>query len=42
MHAKYADVVKLDEALAHLAALPDGLFPNLPAGVPAASRKAAE
>jgi maleamate amidohydrolase len=42
MHAKYADVVKLDEVLAHLAGLPDGLFPNLPTGVPTTRRKAAE
>lgn len=35
MHAKYADVVKLDETLAFIAGLPDGLFPNLPTGQPA-------
>ncbi len=34
MHAKYADVVKLDETLGYLAGLPDGLFPNLPTGIP--------
>ncbi len=31
MHAKYADVVRLDEALAHVATLPAGLF-ELPKG----------
>ncbi|MEJ0071465.1 MAG: hypothetical protein WDO24_25040 [Pseudomonadota bacterium] len=34
MHAKYADVVKLDETLAYLATLPDNLYPNLPTGQP--------
>lgn len=34
MQAKYADVVKLDETLAYIAGLPDGLFPNLPSGKP--------
>jgi len=40
MHAKYADVVKLDEALAQIDRLPEGLFPNLPGRV-AAARAAA-
>jgi nicotinamidase-related amidase len=30
MHAKYADVIKLDESLAFIQSLPAGLFPNLP------------
>lgn len=29
MHAKYADVVSLDETLGHVASLPDGLFAGL-------------
>jgi nicotinamidase-related amidase len=33
MHAKYADVVKLDETVSFVKALPDGLF-NLPSGQP--------
>jgi isochorismate hydrolase len=40
MHAKYADVVKLDDALAQIDRLPGGLFPNLPGRV-AAARAAA-
>ncbi len=40
MHAKYADVVKLDETLRYIAGLPDGLFPNLPTGAPKQSRAA--
>jgi nicotinamidase-related amidase len=43
MHAKYADVVTLEETVAYIAGLPAGLFPNLPTGVPApGARKAAE
>jgi maleamate amidohydrolase len=30
MHAKYADVIKLEESLAFIDTLPAGLFPNLP------------
>jgi nicotinamidase-related amidase len=30
MHAKYADVIKLEESLAFIGGLPAGLFPNLP------------
>ncbi|MBC7781158.1 MAG: isochorismatase family protein [Proteobacteria bacterium] len=30
MHAKYADVIKLDEALSFVRTLPEGLFPDLP------------
>jgi nicotinamidase-related amidase len=37
MHAKYADVVKLDETLAYIADLPEGLFANLPSGKPVAT-----
>lgn len=37
MHAKYADVVKLDEAIAFIDGLPEGLF-ELPPGAPAARR----
>jgi len=36
MHAKYADVIKLEESLAFIQSLPAGLFPNLPG----ANRKA--
>ena len=38
MNAKYADVVRLEETLAYIEALPKGLF-NLPAGGAAALRK---
>jgi maleamate amidohydrolase len=41
MHAKYADVVKVAEALAYFTSLPAGLF-ELPAGQTAAPRAAAE
>jgi maleamate amidohydrolase len=34
MHAKYADVIGLDEALQFIGALSDDLFPNRPTGVP--------
>jgi hypothetical protein len=30
MHAKYADVIRLDESLSFIQSLPEGLFPNLP------------
>jgi nicotinamidase-related amidase len=30
MHAKYADVIKLEESLSFIQSLPAGLFPNLP------------
>ena len=30
MHAKYADVIRLDESLSFIQSLPAGLFPNLP------------
>jgi maleamate amidohydrolase len=33
MHAKYADVIGLDEALQFIRSLPDDLFPNRPTGV---------
>jgi nicotinamidase-related amidase len=36
MHAKYADIVKLDEALAFIESLPRGLF-DLPKGEPPAA-----
>lgn len=32
MNAKYADVVKVDEAIQYVASLPEGLFPNRPKG----------
>ncbi|HEV2571409.1 isochorismatase family protein [Methylocella sp. CPCC 101449] len=35
MHAKYADVLPTADIIAHIKTLPDGLFPNLPKGVPA-------
>ena len=38
MNAKYADVVRLEETLAYIEALPKGLF-NLPAGGAAGLRK---
>ena len=34
MHAKYADVVPGAEIISYVSSLPDGLFPNLPKGVP--------
>jgi maleamate amidohydrolase len=37
MHAKYADVMPTTEIVAHIMAQPDDLFPNLPAGKPAAA-----
>lgn len=32
LNAKYADVVKIDDAIRYVEELPDGLFPNLPTG----------
>lgn len=40
MHAKYADVVKLDETLAFIESLPKGLFTLPRAAVPAAPKVA--